>query len=163
MLKAIEKEPRSRYSSADEFAEDLRRFLDDEPIRARRTPAVERVVRWSRRNKALSAALATVAGLLVLMLVGLSITSFRESRLRILAEDRSEALNRNLYFFQMNHAGTIASEQIGFAKLRDLTDAWYPKSGEPDLRGWEWYYLRSLLRGEEQAIRAHHGEVWEVQ
>ncbi len=42
MLKAVEKDPRERYATAEAMAEDLRRFLDDEPILARRAGAPER-------------------------------------------------------------------------------------------------------------------------
>jgi serine/threonine protein kinase len=61
--KAIEREPGHRYATAGELAADLQRFLDDEPILARRTTPIEQLLRWSRRNPgtaALSGALATV-------------------------------------------------------------------------------------------------------
>ncbi len=54
VLKAIEKEPGDRYASAEAMAEDLRRFLDDEPILARRVGAPERYARWARRNPAIA-------------------------------------------------------------------------------------------------------------
>ncbi len=63
--KAIEKDPAQRYATAQELAEDLRRFLEDRPIRARRVPAAERLARWARRNKGLAASLAAVGLLLV--------------------------------------------------------------------------------------------------
>ena len=63
--KAIDRDPRCRYQTAREFADDLQRFLADEPIRARRPWLAERLVRWSRRNKGLAAALATIATLLI--------------------------------------------------------------------------------------------------
>jgi serine/threonine protein kinase len=70
VLKAIDKEPARRYQSAEEMAEDLRRFLADEPIKARRLSAVERVVRWCRRRPAVAALLGVIALLLVVMTVG---------------------------------------------------------------------------------------------
>lgn len=88
VLKAIEKEPRSRYASAHDLAEDLRRFIDDEPIRARRTPLVERAVRWSRRNRELATAL-TVASLITIGLLWgwLSTVSSSLKETKRLAED----------------------------------------------------------------------------
>ena len=52
MLKAIEKDPKARYQTAEAMGEDLRRFLADEPIRARQVGAAERYWRWARRNPA---------------------------------------------------------------------------------------------------------------
>ncbi len=50
VLKAIDKDPRRRYQTADDLGEDLRRFLADEPVRARRAGLPERAWRWCRRN-----------------------------------------------------------------------------------------------------------------
>ena len=50
VLKAIDKAPQGRYSSADAIGEDLRRFLADEPIRARRVSLGGRLLRWGRRT-----------------------------------------------------------------------------------------------------------------
>jgi tRNA A-37 threonylcarbamoyl transferase component Bud32 len=63
-LKAIAKRPADRYADCGAMAEDLRRFLGDETILARRLGWVERLGRWYRRNTALA-----IAGSLVLLLI----------------------------------------------------------------------------------------------
>ena len=58
--KAIDRDPGCRYQTARQFAEDLHCFIEDRPIQARRPWLPERLVRWSRRNKGLAAALAAI-------------------------------------------------------------------------------------------------------
>lgn len=65
VLKAIAREPAHRYQTAGELASDLRHFLEDRPIHARRVTAIERAWRWSRRNRAIAALIATAAALLL--------------------------------------------------------------------------------------------------
>ena len=57
VLKAIAKDPKGRYPSADALGEDLRRFLADEPIRARRVGPLERAWIWAKRRPAAAALL----------------------------------------------------------------------------------------------------------
>jgi serine/threonine protein kinase len=61
--KAIEHEPSDRYQTADDLAEDLRRFLEDQPIRSRPIPGYERSWRWCKRNPAVAALNALAATL----------------------------------------------------------------------------------------------------
>jgi serine/threonine protein kinase/tetratricopeptide (TPR) repeat protein len=56
VLKAMEKGPAERYGTAQELADDLRRFLEDRPIQARRPTLVHRARKWARRHKGLVAA-----------------------------------------------------------------------------------------------------------
>jgi formylglycine-generating enzyme required for sulfatase activity len=70
-LKCLQKEPQKRYASAEELANDLRRFQAGEPIRARAVGAAERTWKWARRRPALAALLVVV----LLALVGLTALS----------------------------------------------------------------------------------------
>jgi len=60
ILKALAKSPASRYASAAALADDLRRWLDDLPITARRTPATVRAWRWIRRHPAISTTIGLI-------------------------------------------------------------------------------------------------------
>jgi hypothetical protein len=51
-LKCLRKRPTERFASAEDLAEDLRRFLDNEPIKARATPLWQRANRWLRQRQA---------------------------------------------------------------------------------------------------------------
>ena len=64
-LRCLQKELRKRYGSAQELADDLRRFLNHEPIRARPVGRAERARKWVKRNPALAAMTATVALILL--------------------------------------------------------------------------------------------------
>jgi serine/threonine protein kinase len=61
VLKALEKNPNERYATAQELADDLRRFLADEPLKARRPTLVQRLRKWARRHRPLVAATVVVA------------------------------------------------------------------------------------------------------
>jgi hypothetical protein len=63
--KAIEPERSHRYQSAKELAEDLERFLQDEPIKARRISHVSRLARWCKRNPAIASLTSGIAVLLI--------------------------------------------------------------------------------------------------
>jgi serine/threonine protein kinase/Tfp pilus assembly protein PilF len=97
VLKALEKDPAERYVTAREFAEDLRRFMAHEPIRAKPPGALHRARKWAQRHKAGVAAAACVFGV---AMVGLAVVAFvlwekeAETRaaLRQVEEQRSAAL-----------------------------------------------------------------------
>ena len=70
-LKCLQKEPAQRYASAEALADDLRRFLNDEPIRARPTSLLERSGRWIRRHPS-----ATFAAGIAVFLMACAIASY---------------------------------------------------------------------------------------
>ena len=89
--KAIDKEPARRYSSAEAMAEDLRRFLDNEPIRARQSSSVERYWRWAHRNPWIATLGAALATLLVAVTIASLIAVSRFSDLAKRQENSAAA------------------------------------------------------------------------
>jgi serine/threonine-protein kinase len=92
VMKALDKEPRRRYQSADEIGEDLQRFVNDEPIKARRIGSLERFGRWCRRNPAVASLTAAV---LVLMTAGTAVST-RQAVVATLARADLAAKNAEL-------------------------------------------------------------------
>src|SRR5206468_119535 len=72
VLKALAKEPADRYGTAQEMADDLQRFLDDQPILARRPSLLERTRKWSRRHRGV---VVCASALLFTALVGLLVST----------------------------------------------------------------------------------------
>jgi eukaryotic-like serine/threonine-protein kinase len=68
ILKATAPEPERRYLTAQDLADDLKRFLKDQPIRARRATLVERAARWTRRHRAV--VITGLAGSMLAMTTG---------------------------------------------------------------------------------------------
>ncbi|NQT13512.1 MAG: tetratricopeptide repeat protein, partial [Planctomycetes bacterium] len=112
VLKAMAKNPAERYDTAQELADDLRRFLEDRPIRARRPTLVQRAAKWSRRHKPLvwSAAVSTFL-LLVVGLVGLGIGN------RLIAKEQARTENA---LGESREAERKEAEQRTIAEARRL-------------------------------------------
>ena len=107
VLKACAADPARRYPTAEAMADDLRRFLSDRPIRARRSTSVERLWRWCRRNPAVACLTGAVAALLVAVAVAATMAAFS------LDARKKEALDQ-LWRSKLNEAHAIArSRQPG--------------------------------------------------
>ena len=83
--KAIEKNPADRFATAQELADDLRRFLDDEPIHAKPPSLLEHAARWSRRNRQL------VAAGVLLLLVAAAVGWLMAGRLKVERDEVAKA------------------------------------------------------------------------
>jgi WD40 repeat protein len=79
VLKCLEREPHKRYASAAALADDLDRFLKDEPIQARPIGPLERAGKWVRRQPTLA---ALVAVSVLAVLIGLAGVSWYNARLQ---------------------------------------------------------------------------------
>jgi WD40 repeat protein len=127
-LKCLETNPRLRYSSAHELAEELGCFLRDEPIRARPVSRVVKVARWCRRKPALASSLGVVAALLLFVAVGSPIALFRiqgereqseaarkhEAALRLRAQAAEREGRRQLYTALLEQAhASVRSGEVG--------------------------------------------------
>jgi WD40 repeat protein/tRNA A-37 threonylcarbamoyl transferase component Bud32 len=147
-LKCLQKEPAKRYLSARALAEDLGRFLTDQPVEARPATAGEKLLLWRRRHPAIA---LLSAALLIAVLLGLGgvISQWR----------RAEALGRkaglDLYAADVNLAShAFARGDYGLA--RSALAGLQPKPGQEDLRGFEWRYLWNLCRGDQLATLTGH-------
>ncbi|MCA9225070.1 MAG: protein kinase, partial [Planctomycetales bacterium] len=89
-LKCLEKDPSRRYDRASDLASDLRRFLDDLPIQARRSTLAYRVQKLARRHPWVSALSMALACLLAVFAVTVGVFNFR---LRSALTKESEALS----------------------------------------------------------------------
>jgi serine/threonine protein kinase/Tfp pilus assembly protein PilF len=82
VLKALEKNPAERYAAAQDMADDLRRYLEDKPIRARRPTLLFRARKWTRRHR--GGVAATVVSTMLALAVGLVLMAWQWR----VAEDR---------------------------------------------------------------------------
>ena len=149
VLKAMAKNPEERYATAQELADDLRRFLEDRPIKARRPSLQQRAAKWARRHKtvvraALVVFLMAVAALAVSTgLIWQAKEDVREANdgLNRANADLKEALERerqNGYYQRIALAERESYANNLNQMLQLLEDC------PPDLRGWEWHYLQRL-------------------
>jgi tetratricopeptide (TPR) repeat protein/tRNA A-37 threonylcarbamoyl transferase component Bud32 len=119
-LKCIEKQPHRRYGSAEALADDLKRFLDDEPILARRVRWWERAGKWARRRPTAAALLGVLLAVgIALPIAGLQfsvqLAKRRQAEEKRLDEARAEVQ-------ELLAQGQTASESNDLTRAEGLLD-----------------------------------------
>jgi WD40 repeat protein/serine/threonine protein kinase len=151
--KAADRDPARRYQTAGELADDLQRFLADEPIKARRTSSLERLVRWARHNRGVAAALTAIAVMLVAVAVGSGVAAVQFRRLAVAADEerdkaeqsadearrRGDAERWQRYRSNIAAAGSALQLQSSGATRRAL------EAAPAEFRDWEWLHFTSRL------------------
>ena len=162
VMKALEKDRTRRYPTANDLAEDVRRYLADDAVLARPPSNYYRFQKTVRRNRVAFAAAGAVAAALV---IGATISVWQairatdaehtESVLRqkAVAEQRraeteKSAARLNEYIADINLAQQSLTDG-NYGRAVQLLNKHLPKPGEPDLRGFEWRYLWHVSQGDE--------------
>jgi WD40 repeat protein/tRNA A-37 threonylcarbamoyl transferase component Bud32 len=178
-LKAMAKEPGRRFATARELADDLRRFLNGEPVQARPVSIWERGWSWAKRRPAL-AGLLLVSAVAVLALGGVitgliynsqlqmalretererekaeaaqhaeSTAREQEEEQRKLAQDAQARAEMYKYFHHIARAHTEWRDG-NMARVEPLLD-----DAPRDHRHWEWNYLKRLCHSDLLTLEAH--------
>ena len=135
-LKCLQREPGRRYSSAEELAKDLRRFIAGKPIEARPVSSLERGWRWCRRRP-------TVAGLVASLILSLSAGLIGVAFFYWEATRNAELMRQSLYRSQMN----LAAEYLmkgDITGVRQTLNRVLPDHRLAGLPGFEWRYYDAL-------------------
>ena len=144
-LKCLEKEPARRYAGADDLADDLGRFLAGEPIKARAPSALDRCVKFARRNRTL---VGGVAGVVIALALGAAATSVMALREAGAASRRPERQRADAARMDARRGAYQARLTAAMAAMgiHDIREASRQLDQAPEeLRGWEWRHLQGRL------------------
>jgi eukaryotic-like serine/threonine-protein kinase len=145
-LKALARETNRRYASAADLADDLERFLQGNPILARRTPVWERAYKWARKRPT-TVAWATVSMLALVALLGAGVWYWRQQNLE------STAAEKNGQQFTFDGEGKINRGQWNDAKV-DFSNARQIVANRPELSELQNRIQANLQRVKEEEERA---------
>ncbi|MEM8678243.1 MAG: serine/threonine-protein kinase, partial [Planctomycetota bacterium] len=117
--KALEKDPSRRYQSAADFAADVRRHMQDQPIEARPPSTWYQLRKFSSRNKGLVAGLAVALVVLLLGIAGTTWQAISATRQRALAESESQRVQQVNDFLKSVFTAAHAVNLGDSATIRD--------------------------------------------
>jgi WD40 repeat protein len=162
VLKALSKDPAGRYASAQEMADDLRRFLEDRPLRARRPTVLERAVKWSRRH---TTVVVSAVALLMMAVAGLSVgivlIGKQQARTEKVAEELKTERDRvTRAADDLSWQGYVSRVNLAYREVLDdnVGSAEFLLFNCPrKFRGWEWHYVMRLSHLDRLTFRGHRG------
>ena len=133
VLKAMAQDVRHRYATARDLADDLRRFLDDRPIQARRPSLWIRATKLVRRHKV---AVMSVASVILILGVacGVILTQKRHSQ----GLERAERSRR---YVEDIHAASHLVERCRLVEASQILTRYIPEHGDADIRNFPWFHL----------------------
>jgi len=156
--KSVERDPAARYQTAADLAADLKHFIADEPIKARRTSSMERLWRWSRHNRGLAASLAAILFLLIVVAVGTSVAALWSAKLAADAERAGDEARRRGDAERWERYRANIAAAASALQINNVTSARAALDATPvEHRNWEWLHLfhqldlaRLVLRGRDK-------------
>lgn len=117
-MKCLEKEPNRRYASAGDMADELKRYLNGQPILARPLGPASRFWRWCRRNPVVSSLSGAVVAAIFVSVVSLAVANVKTEEARQLSEASfQDALGAVNDFFTRVSEDRLLNEE-GFQVLR---------------------------------------------
>jgi WD40 repeat protein len=156
-LKCLRKEPEKRYGTAQELADELERFLNNEPIRARRTTRVEKLWRWCRRHPAVATLAAATSILALAVLVGSPIAVYRIDKARQAETSARTQSDHSLYIAKIN----LMQREWDRNNIRRVQQLLNQTADYPE-RGFEWYYWKRLTHLNSKTLSGHTKEIWSI-
>ena len=162
VVKATATHPQQRYATAGALAADLKAFLDDRPIRARRVTALGRGWRWCRRNRAIASLSGAALGLLLAVAVVASLGYFQANaeRLRTQAEHgRAEANLRLATKAFEDIFNKIGADPVARPPEQDEDDPWPEPVWEVVVTDKDALLLESMLKFYDQFAQQNQADV----
>ena len=154
-LKCLEKDPQRRYPTAQTLAEELGRFLRNEPILARPIGPIGRTWCWCRRKPVLASLGAAVILLLLILAVGGPIVALRQTAL---AEHNRQLLYTSDQLLYVSDLSTAwgSWDRGNITHCKTLLERHIPRPGQLDLREFTWRYLWNLCQAAEETPLAEN-------
>ncbi len=139
VAKALEKERGRRYSSAGELADDIRRHLNHESIRARPNSALYQLRKFAVRNRPLVGGVLAVMVALVFGAIVSLLYAFRAEENSRMARENQRLERYQTYRARLAAATMALTHHDVAAADREL------QAAPEELRGWEWHHLHAQL------------------